>query len=67
MFLLLSLAIVIWVSALALGTQAHYRHRQRAHTPSLRESSVRLAAMITGRGTDLSHKRIADQAKSNRP
>ncbi|MEO0373071.1 MAG: hypothetical protein AAF329_00310 [Cyanobacteria bacterium P01_A01_bin.17] len=62
MFPLLLLAIVVWVSASALGTQAHFRGGERSHTQGIRESFVRLAAMITGRGTDLSRKAVADQA-----
>ncbi|WP_110987421.1 hypothetical protein [Acaryochloris thomasi] len=62
MFLLLSLAIVGWVSASALGTQAHFRGGEQPHARGIRESFVRLTAIITGRGTDLSRKAVADQA-----
>lgn len=62
MFFLLSLAIVVWVAASAVGTQAHFRDEEKPHTRSIRESFVRLTAMITGRGTDLSRKTISDQA-----
>ena len=64
MLLLLSLSIVGWVAASVLGTQAYFRGEQTKaiHGRNVRSDSfARLAAIIAGRGTDLSQQTIVDR------
>lgn len=65
MILLLSLSIIGWVAASVIGTQAYFRGEQTKpiHSRNVNsESFARLAAVITGRGTDLSEQFVIRQA-----
>ena len=65
MLLLLSLSIIGWVAVSVIGTQAYFRGEQTKpiHARNINsESFVRLAAVITGRGADLSEQVVSRQA-----
>jgi hypothetical protein len=67
MLLLISLAIIGWVAASVLGTQAYFRGEQtKAIHPrnSQSRSFAELATIITGQKTDLSQQIAADRVKS---
>lgn len=67
MLLLLSLAIIGWVAASVLGTQAYFRGEQTKaiHARNMRsESFARIAAAMTGKETNLKDQRAAYQGDS---